>query len=385
MSFNVTSKYDLDISSMADIASNKKQASKISPLLFSVFSLGNFASLHGNVYCKPHFSQLFKSKGNYDEGFGHRPHKELWEPRADEEEGEDAVKSKEQPAAVPRSAESITEKQSTPAEETSPQVKVTDMTAMLETRVQTKTSSGEKLQSIERPAETRRLRVAWPPPGGEGRSETTVVSPGTEGAPSSRPWRAKWPPEDDAPSAFQSSDRAELVSLRRSSSLRERIRPFTVAVKPSPATSQEPRGPRRPLKALMDWRKSFEEKNPSEESPNENKPEPQQVKQEKKEPQIQSEAISEEDVETQEEQIEQARRGEAAADKTAAEEGSLRSISTDVSPSPSPPLQPKQNRSSQDVGFWEEEKEGSDAEELSAEDIIKRNRYYEEEEEDSDS
>ncbi|XP_073324226.1 LIM domain and actin-binding protein 1-like isoform X2 [Pagrus major] len=347
-------------------------------------SLGNYASLHGNVYCKPHFSQLFKSKGNYDEGFGHRPHKELWEPRADEEEGEEAVKPKEQPAAVTRPAENITEKPPTPTEETSPQVKVTDLTAMLETRVQTQTSSGEKLQSTEKLAETRRLRVAWPPPGGEGHSETAALSPVTEGAPSSRPWRAKWPPEDDAPSAFQSSDRAELVSLRRSSSLRERIRPFTIAAKPSPATSQEPRGPRRPLKALMDWRKSFEEKNPSEELPKENKPEPQQVKQEKKEPQIPSEAISEEDVETQEERDEQAQRGEAAADKMAAEEGSLRSISPDISPSPSPPLQPKQNRSSQDVGFWEEEKEGSDAEELSAEDIIKRNRYYEEDE-DSDS
>uniref|UniRef100_A0A7N8WV15 LIM domain and actin-binding protein 1-like n=1 Tax=Mastacembelus armatus TaxID=205130 RepID=A0A7N8WV15_9TELE len=44
-------------------------------------SLGNYASLHGNIYCKPHFNQLFKAKGNYDEGFGHRPHKQLWEPR----------------------------------------------------------------------------------------------------------------------------------------------------------------------------------------------------------------------------------------------------------------------------------------------------------------
>uniref|UniRef100_A0A3B4XG09 LIM domain-containing protein 2-like n=1 Tax=Seriola lalandi dorsalis TaxID=1841481 RepID=A0A3B4XG09_SERLL len=42
-------------------------------------SLANYASLHNNVYCKPHFCQLFKAKGNYDEGFGHRPHKELWE------------------------------------------------------------------------------------------------------------------------------------------------------------------------------------------------------------------------------------------------------------------------------------------------------------------
>lgn len=30
------------------------------------------------MYCKPHYTQLFKSKGNYDEGFGQKPHKELW-------------------------------------------------------------------------------------------------------------------------------------------------------------------------------------------------------------------------------------------------------------------------------------------------------------------
>lgn len=41
-------------------------------------SLGNYASLHGRMYCKTHYKQLFKSKGNYDEGFGQKPHKELW-------------------------------------------------------------------------------------------------------------------------------------------------------------------------------------------------------------------------------------------------------------------------------------------------------------------
>ncbi|NWX43109.1 XIRP2 protein, partial [Steatornis caripensis] len=44
----------------------------------SQLSLGNYASLHGKIYCKPHFKQLFKSKGNYYEGFGHKQHKELW-------------------------------------------------------------------------------------------------------------------------------------------------------------------------------------------------------------------------------------------------------------------------------------------------------------------
>ncbi|XP_045688963.1 xin actin-binding repeat-containing protein 2 isoform X2 [Phyllostomus hastatus] len=44
----------------------------------STLSLGNYASLHGHIYCKPHFKQLFKSKGNYDEGFGHKQHKDRW-------------------------------------------------------------------------------------------------------------------------------------------------------------------------------------------------------------------------------------------------------------------------------------------------------------------
>lgn len=43
--------------------------------------MGNYASLHGKIYCKPHFKQLFKSKGNYDEGFGHKQHKDLWNPK----------------------------------------------------------------------------------------------------------------------------------------------------------------------------------------------------------------------------------------------------------------------------------------------------------------
>uniref|UniRef100_A0A8D2ZR37 LIM zinc-binding domain-containing protein n=1 Tax=Scophthalmus maximus TaxID=52904 RepID=A0A8D2ZR37_SCOMX len=277
-------------------------------------SLGNYASLHGSVYCKPHFSQLFKAKGNYDEGFGHRPHKELWEPRADGEEGEEVVKPKEPEGSV------------------------------------------EKHQSTEKPAETRKLRIAWPPPTGESVSGTAAaLSPVTEGVTSSRPWRAKWPPEDE-----------DLKSLRRSSSLRERIRPFTIAANPTTATSRGPREPRRPLKSLLEWRASFEEKKPS---TKENNPEQQQQeKREQKMPQI-------------------PREDAAHASKTVSEEDEMtlpKSISPDVSPAPSPPSQPKQNRTSQDVGFWEEDKEGSDAEELSAEDIIKRNRYYDEEE-DSDS
>lgn len=361
---------------------------QISSMLLSVSSLGNYASLHGSVYCKPHFSQLFKVKGNYDEGFGHRPHKEFWEPRVEGDECEESVKpqGQEEPAAVVRPAVSDTDKQPTPAVETSPQVKVTDLTALLETR----SNSGEKLQSREKTAETRRLRVAWPPPAAEDHSGMAALGTAAEGAASGRPGRAKWPPEDEVPSAYQSSDRAELVSLRRSSSLKERSRPFTIAARHSPSTNLGPREPRRPLKSLLEWRASLEEKNPTEEPPKEDKPEHQQVKTQQENTQSlirQTVTIPEKDVEMnskqEEERDEKALGGTAAAERMVAEEGSLRSISPDISPSPSPPLHPKQNRTSQDVGFWEEDKEGSDGEEVSAEDIIKRNRYYEDDDSES--
>jgi hypothetical protein len=40
--------------------------------------LGNFAALEGTYYCKTHLKQLFKEKGNYDEGFGREQHKTKW-------------------------------------------------------------------------------------------------------------------------------------------------------------------------------------------------------------------------------------------------------------------------------------------------------------------
>ena len=45
---------------------------------FIVFRLGNFAALQGLYYCKPHLIQIFKEKGNYDEGFGREQHKKKW-------------------------------------------------------------------------------------------------------------------------------------------------------------------------------------------------------------------------------------------------------------------------------------------------------------------
>jgi len=43
-----------------------------------VLTLGNYAGLAGQFFCKPHFKQLFASKGNYDEGFGKQKHSAKW-------------------------------------------------------------------------------------------------------------------------------------------------------------------------------------------------------------------------------------------------------------------------------------------------------------------
>jgi len=47
-----------------------------------ILSLGNYASMDGMVFCKPHFIQLFRTKGNYDEGFGKEQHKKKWDQNA---------------------------------------------------------------------------------------------------------------------------------------------------------------------------------------------------------------------------------------------------------------------------------------------------------------
>eukprot|EP01120_Amphizonella_sp_Union-15-10_P015923 TRINITY_DN827_c0_g1_i1.p1 TRINITY_DN827_c0_g1~~TRINITY_DN827_c0_g1_i1.p1 ORF type:complete len:1002 (+),score=324.37 TRINITY_DN827_c0_g1_i1:84-3089(+) len=44
----------------------------------ATLKLGNYASLKGKYFCKPHFKQLFSLKGNYDEGFGSEQHKKKW-------------------------------------------------------------------------------------------------------------------------------------------------------------------------------------------------------------------------------------------------------------------------------------------------------------------
>ncbi|KAK6321257.1 hypothetical protein J4Q44_G00082330 [Coregonus suidteri] len=334
--------------------------------------LGSYASLHGNVYCKPHFSQLFKAKGNYDEGFGHRPHKDLWTPRAEgeeeeEEKGVDREVEKrpkeraERAVVVSRPAETPPSpaKQSSPTVEESPLAKVTDLTASLETH--SHTSSTEKLSTAEKIPEAHRLRVAWPPPA----DIDAGASPALEaGGGVGRPWRAKWPPEGEVSSSTLSPDRAELKSLRRSSSLKERSRPFSVAPSLTTTNALGPREPRRPLKSLLERRGSLED---SQSTLKEPEPQPQRGREEEKEGSkptppsgsaVNGETSCKEVASLpamQEKREEPMKKGKEAAEE---EEASLKCQSASPDILASPPPQPKHNRSSQDVGFWEGEEGG---------------------------
>ncbi|CAF1027174.1 unnamed protein product, partial [Adineta ricciae] len=48
----------------------------------SILKLGNYTANDGQIYCKPHFLQLFAIKGNYSAGFGLNDHKARWLPNS---------------------------------------------------------------------------------------------------------------------------------------------------------------------------------------------------------------------------------------------------------------------------------------------------------------
>ncbi|XP_054912847.1 LIM domain and actin-binding protein 1a isoform X1 [Poeciliopsis prolifica] len=281
-------------------------------------SLVNYASLHNNIYCKPHFCQLFKAKGNYDEGFGHRPHKELWESKGEADEAVD----RSSPGTKPK-AQSPPSDQSSPSVEDSPLAKVLVLTATMEALGQ---ATPEK---TDKPAETRRLKISWPPKTepeeAPGRSEAVAD------AAALKPIKAKWPPEEEEKEEEESRGSP---SLLQSSSLKERSAAFSRDNRSqSPAAVED-----SPEDSCVDVQSSSGEE-------------------------MKSDAAEEEEPQKMEEEEEEV---------------------TAVS---SPEEEVEASRSSQDVGFWdsdEVEEKGEEKEALSVEEMIKRNRYYGEEEEEED-
>ncbi|XP_062827029.1 LIM domain and actin-binding protein 1 isoform X2 [Anolis carolinensis] len=336
----------------------------------SKLTLGTYASLHGSIYCKPHFNQLFKAKGNYDEGFGHKPHKELWSSKIENEESQD------KPAYTGNAMEGP----QSPGVEDAPIAKVGVLAASMEAK------AAAVAEKEEKPTETKKLKIAWPPPSEHG-SQGGLLE---EGIKVSKP---KWPPEDEVPKPdHQEEVDQDLKKLRRSSSLKERSRPFTVAASFRTVSVKGHRTENAsPLKAERSAIWQSEE--PTKEMVVENK----QMGGINAAEYSHTSNTDGEDKELYE------RKGEARAEEGLVENGQ-RSPDTDeeqeeyISGKSAPLakeepfcLSPKllvlnsttakelpasANHKSQDVGFFE----GEDLEGLTVEEQIKRNRYYGDEE-----
>ncbi|XP_066529316.1 LIM domain and actin-binding protein 1a isoform X2 [Hoplias malabaricus] len=328
-------------------------------------SLGSYASLHSNVYCKPHFCQLFKAKGNYEEGFGLRPHKELWEARGDDFE--------EQVKDLPK------ENTTSPTVEESPLEKVNVLAATLESRAQ---SASERM---EKPVETGRLKISWPPRTDEGE----VGSPSKASVDGViRPIRPKWPPEDDYSPV--NPEKAELSSVCRSSSLKERSRPFSVT-NTTTATVIQANDTFPAQTRLVEEEHCSEDEMTTPLSAED-------TMSELVSPTQEEEGVGEEDRDT-EETMEQEEEEEEEEDVTVEKGGqqeedepaslTCQSTSLDITP-PSSPIsdsgpgsgsESERQKSSQDVGYWEGDEDQADE---SVEELIRRNRHYDDDDDDED-
>lgn len=336
----------------------------------------NFACLHGNIYCKPHFNQLFKSKGNYDEGFGHRPHKELWTARGDNEENEESEKPK--PASpdpipvTPPSSEKVLDQRSTVEE--IPIAKVTDLATSLETKTQPPVKEAEKpAASVEK----KKLKIAWPP-----RTEGSN-SALERGKSPVRVFKLKWPPEEEVQSNLESTERVELKYLRRSASLKERSRPFSVAPRLESTNQEQP----HPLKTTLVRSGSMELRSTSKIQIVQNE-KGDESSEARKSSESDHKALNSSEAEVPPKQEEKTKipqsilkrsqsnnQREAFEDQMEAEEKPKKTLELKKT---SPPQAAENNRTSQDVGFWD----GEEAEEsLTMEEVIKRNRCYEDEDE----
>ncbi|XP_063808085.1 LIM domain and actin-binding protein 1 isoform X2 [Pseudophryne corroboree] len=324
-------------------------------------SLGSYASLHGNAYCKPHFNQLFKSKGNYDEGFGHKPHKELWEGKKDSGENQENTVQQN----------NTTEDPGSPVVEEAPIAKVGVLAASMEA----KTSSNA--HEHEKQVETKKLKIAWPPP-------TESSGSGASAEENVKVFKPKWPPTEDLVKT-ESEEYSELKKLRRTSSLKERSRPFTLSVaKPVVAKSQkEPDGLSMPSPVL----KKFDSLNFKDDF--EGEPEEKQVTKERLptpdltdtllKPTEAKEGTSNKSDDQSFFENEDSSEMEVFKQQLSPEESPLsKHSSTEDLVMTKEDLSPVQNRKSQDIGYWE----GEEVEELSVEDQIKRNRYYDEDDSD---
>lgn len=238
----------------------------------------------------------------------------------------------------------------------------------------------------DKPAETKKLRIAWPPPAELGSSGSALE----EGIKVSKP---KWPPEDDTCKTEAPEDvDLDLKKLRRSSSLKERSRPFTVAASFRTSSIKSPKTSSPFL------RKGWSESEQSEECGGGIATERKQT--ENARPSGEKENVgksrwqSEDTAAEEEAPRSKDRRSFELESENFLENGANIAEDDNHGRAQQSPLEPEapgwsgfvdttaakefttQNQKSQDVGFWE----GEVVRELSVEEQIKRNRYYDEDE-----
>ncbi|XP_069826112.1 LIM domain and actin-binding protein 1 isoform X2 [Dendropsophus ebraccatus] len=328
-------------------------------------SLGSYASLHGNAYCKPHFNQLFKSKGNYDEGFGHKPHKELWEIKRDASEDKENIVQQSNTTDDPGS----------PVVEEAPIAKVGVLAASMEAK------SSSNAHEREKQVETKKLRIAWPPPTESSSSGGTLEE-------NVKVFKPKWPPSEEF-LKMETEEDSDLKKLRRSSSLKERSRPFTLSVakpvvtktrKDSESSTGSPPLLRKrdSLKRLDDLEVVLDHKKPEDEKakavPDEVNMLPITTKAKDETPSnAEDKSFLDNGDNSEMEVSKQQLSPEESTHSTHSSVEDLVSMSKELSPT--------LNRRSQDNGYFEGE---DDVEELSVEEQIKRNRYYDDEDDGDD-
>lgn len=103
------------------------------------YSIYNYSALYGEFYCPSHYHQLFKKKGNYDEGFGHRQHKDLWLVKTEEPKPTNKFSSarKTQPTCVDATVD--------------------------DSRGPSSRQQRHKDDQFKCPDNTNKLRISWPP------------------------------------------------------------------------------------------------------------------------------------------------------------------------------------------------------------------------------
>lgn len=130
------------------------------------------------MYCKPHYTQLFKSKGNYDEGFGQKPHKELWNNKNQENTAEKTkVKSPSPEKKVMDSR--IPTAQSTSVTREDDVRKPEDESKKLTTKISVvwppQSDSPKKSYTMEE--ELKLVKPSWPPKEGSAQEEEHLNQP----------------------------------------------------------------------------------------------------------------------------------------------------------------------------------------------------------------